>query len=57
MRNRKSKSQMKKDSIRYRKEVLTKCGDCKYLFNGTCEVNNTSRYANEVSCINFKEEI
>ena len=49
----KTKTAMKKDRIRYRKEVMTKCGSCKSLFNGLCEVSNQPRHAVETSCVSY----
>ena len=50
----KDKKRMKKDSIRYRKEVMTKCGTCTSFFNSTCDKagywETSRRYKDQPSC-------
>ncbi len=38
----------------YRKEKLKKCGTCHHLFNGKCQTDNTTRYAVQIACYNYK---
>lgn len=54
MRSRKDKKARAKDTVRFKNEKLMKCGTCKFLFNGICEISNTLRYRNEARCIDYK---
>ncbi len=53
-RSRKDKKARTKDAARFKAEKLIKCETCKFLFNGMCEVSNTSRHKNETRCIDHK---
>lgn len=55
MRSRKTASQRRKESIRYQKEKVKRCGTCKNLFNGMCLSSNTVRHAIQSSCISYVE--
>lgn len=54
MRSRKNAKARAKDSARFKSEKLIKCGSCKFLFNGMCEISNIPRYKNETKCIDYK---
>ena len=55
-RSRKTKQQREKATKRYFAERVEKCGSCKYLFNGICEISGFTKYKNELSCNTYKNK-
>lgn len=49
----KTKKQIKKDNIRYMKEQLDHCEDCKFFHASKCGNGGEVRYKNQPACYQF----